>query len=57
MNLSIHLISQSQPIYYNNVINTYVKNGMYCIFVILNAEKKVYKYPLINIFRVIEDYN
>jgi len=52
MKVEIHLLSQSKPIIRDNVKNTYVKNGLYCIYL----EDRVEKYPLENIFRVIEPY-
>jgi len=52
MRLKVHLISQSKPVEHIEVINTYIKSGMYCI---LLPNEEVYKYPMINIFRVIEN--
>lgn len=49
MIVEIHLLSQSNPIT-RTPINTYTKDGLYCI----QLENKVEKYPLINIFRIIE---
>jgi hypothetical protein len=51
MRVEVHLLSQSQPIERNNVVNAYVKAGMYCILLSTNV---VEKYPLVNIFRVKE---
>lgn len=53
MKISVHLISQSQAIEYLNVKNAYTKNGMYCIYL---ESGVVHKYPMCNIFRVIETY-
>ena len=53
MTIKIHLLSQSHPIVMNDVVNTYTKDGMYCI---LTMDNLVYKYPMTNIFRVIENY-
>ncbi len=52
--VEVHLLSQSRPITYNNVINTYTKGDMFCLY--LEGEM-VHKYPSINIFRVVENYN
>lgn len=46
----VHLLSQSKPIKYNNIINCYTKDGMYCI----QHPTGVDKYPMVNIFRVKE---
>lgn len=41
----------------HDFINTYTKDGLYCIYTEeLNQHKVVYKYPLINIWRIKEDY-
>jgi hypothetical protein len=52
MNIEIHLLSQSQPIKYDNVINAYTKDGLYCIYL----GEEVHKYPMVNIFRIKETY-
>ena len=52
MTIWVHLLSQSKPMGVDNVENAYVKDGMYCIL----SEGSVVKYPLCNIFRVIEEY-
>lgn len=49
----IHMNSQSKPIEYNNVVNSYTKDNMYCVY---TSEGMIYKYPACNIFRVIETY-
>lgn len=51
MIIKVHLISQSKPIEHKEIVNTYIKEGMYCLLVTNN---EVYKYPMCNIFRVIE---
>lgn len=50
---SIHLKTQSQPIVHDDVINSYEKGAFFCI---LTASEKVFKYPISDIWRVIEDY-
>jgi hypothetical protein len=57
--MKVHLISQSAPIEYHHVENTYTKDGLYCVmFVDTEKNKKVvHKFPLVNIFRIEEDYN
>lgn len=51
MKSEVHLISQSKPIVHTDVVNTYIKSGMYCL---LFKDISVYKYPMVNIFRVVE---
>ena len=51
MKVEVHLISQSKPILHEGIVNAYIKSGMYCL---LFTDNKVYKYPMINIFRVVE---
>jgi len=52
MIVSVHLLSQAKPVTHDNVKNAYTKDGLYCIMT--KCGEKIYKYPLINIFRVIE---
>ena len=56
MKTMIHLLGTSVPIEYMEVSNCYVKGGMYCVLQIEGGYRVVHKYPLINIFRVIESY-
>lgn len=51
MKLKIHLTKQSQPIKRKKVVNTYTKVDMFCVFL---ESDDVEKYPLINIFRIVE---
>ena len=53
MKIKIHLLSQSQPIEYTDVKNTYTKDGLFCVY---KSDGFVDKYPLINIFRIQETY-
>ena len=59
--IKVHLFSQSKPIEYTKAINSYTKDGMYCLLFIKEEEGKivklVHKFPLCNIFRVEEEYN
>lgn len=50
MIIEIHLLSQSKSIVKNNVINAYTKDGLYCLL----FDDRVEKYPVCNIFRIIE---
>ena len=52
MKLKVHLFSQSKPIHYEDVTNGYTKDGLFCVYL----GSIVHKYPLVNIFRVEEDY-
>ena len=53
MKVEIHLKEQSQPILIKDVINTYQKGSLFCIYV---KDNDVYKFPIDNIFRIKEDY-
>lgn len=55
MNIEIHLLTTSQPFIFENVGNTYTKDGLFCVY-LAEPILKVYKFPLSNIFRIIEDY-
>lgn len=50
------MLEQSRPIEYQEVLNTYTKGGMYCIYFNKGEETIVHKYPLVGIFRVEENY-
>ena len=52
MKVEIWMLSQSRPIVRTDVINTYTKDGLFCLYM----EGKVEKYPLVNIFKVTEPY-
>lgn len=52
MKVQVHLLHQSQPIVTENVINTYVKEGLFCVY----SNFEVQKYPIEHIFRVVESY-
>jgi len=53
MKVLVFLRETSQPVEYDNVINTYQKGDFFCIYFDKN---KVHKYPVISIWRVEEDY-
>lgn len=54
MIVKIHNIDQSQPMIFDNIDNTYIKEGFYCI---VNRDKnQVQKFPVSRIFRIIEPY-
>lgn len=52
MKLKVHLLSQARPIEYEDVTNEYTKDGLFCVYM----GTVVHKYPLVNIFRVVEEY-
>lgn len=49
--VDVHLLHQSSPVSRDNVINTYTKDGLFCV---LLDDFTVEKYPLLHIFRVTE---
>jgi hypothetical protein len=53
MTVKVHLITQAVSIDYENVKNAYTKGSMYCIY---TQTGDVHKFPIANIFRVIESY-
>lgn len=55
INVLVHNIDQSLPMGYEDVDNTYVKDGFYCLFI--SKQNVVHKFPIARIFRVIEDYD
>lgn len=52
MKVEIHLNEQSQPIVVENVINTYQKGDLFCVY----CKDEVYKFPINHIFRIKENY-
>lgn len=52
MIIAVHLLSQAKPVVHENIKNAYTKDGLYCL---MCKDGTVYKYPLVNIFRVIEN--
>jgi len=49
----VHLKTQSQPIVYMGVINTYQKGDLFCLYL---EKERVAKFPISDIFRIEEDY-
>lgn len=49
----VHLKTQSQPIKYEAVINTYQKGDLFCLYMV---GERVAKFPIADIFRIEEDY-
>jgi len=56
MTIEIQRNETSLPLEYKNVINAYTKGGMYCILFQKDGKRITHKYPLVSLFRVIEDY-
>ena len=56
--VQLHLYSQSEPIIYESVKNTYQKGDLFCILHCDNATNslQVDKFPIQHIFRIIEEY-
>lgn len=56
MLIEIQRNETSVPIVYENALNAYTKGPMYCVLVEKDGGRKTHKYPLVSLFRVIEDY-
>ncbi len=54
MRIEVWLKGASQPLLFEGVTNTYEKGSFYCIY--WERANKVEKYPIADIFRVIETY-
>ncbi|AUR85789.1 hypothetical protein NVP1081O_054 [Vibrio phage 1.081.O._10N.286.52.C2] len=52
MIVSVHLLSQAVAVTHENVKNAYTKDALYCVML---KSGVVYKYPLCNIFRIVEN--
>ncbi len=55
MKIEIQRNETSQPIEYDNVLNSYTKGPMYCVMFEKEGKRITHKYPLSSIFRVIEE--
>lgn len=51
LRIGVHMKDQSQPVEHMSVKNAYVKGPFYCVYC---HDEMVYKYPVINIWRVTE---
>jgi len=56
MRIEIQRNETSEPIVYESAINAYTKGPMYCVLFEKDGVRKTHKFPLISLFRVIEDY-
>ena len=58
MKIEIHRNETSHPIVYDfHIVNAYTKGNLYCILFKDKEDKLiVHKYPLCQIFRIVEDY-
>ncbi len=54
MTVAIHNLDQSQPMFFDDVDNTYIKEGFFCM--VNRAKNQVMKFPVSRIFRIIEPY-
>lgn len=57
MRIEIQRNETSQPIIYDDTVNAYTKGPMYCVMFLKDGKRMTHKYPLVSLFRVIEDYN
>lgn len=51
MRVQVQLTETAQPLEHE-ATNAYTKGDLYCVY----ADGKVYKYPLNNVWRIVEDY-
>lgn len=57
MKVEIQRNEISQPIVYNDPLNSYTKGPMYCVlFTNKDGQRETHRYPVDSIFRVIESY-
>jgi len=53
MEVRVRFDETSQPKIYTNVLNTYTKGDLFCIY---TKDEKVHKLPIAKIFDIVEDY-
>jgi len=51
--VEVWLDETSEPVVYQEVINTYTKGKLYCVYC---TDGNVYKYPIEHMFRTVEGY-
>jgi len=56
MKIEIQRNESSYPIVYDNVINAYTKGPLYCILFEKDGKRITHKFPIITLFRIVEDY-
>lgn len=56
MIVEIQLEKTSQPLQYPKALNTYTKGPLYCILFERSGKRITHKFPLCNVFRIIEEY-
>ncbi len=56
MKIEVQRNESSFPIVYDNVINAYTKGPMYCILFEKDGKRVTHKYPVLSLFRIVEDY-
>ena len=57
LRIEIQRNESSLPLIYDEgVINAYTKGGLYCILFEKNGQRITHKFPLVSIFRIIENY-
>jgi hypothetical protein len=55
MIVAVTLRETSQPIVHEEVTNAYTKGDLYCVYI--QKSNRVYKYPLVSIWRIEESYS
>lgn len=56
MKIEVQRNETSQPLVYE-ALNAYTKGPMYCILFEKSGKRVTHKFPLISLFRVIEEYS
>lgn len=51
--VKIWLQLSSEPIVHEDCVNSYTKGDLFCVY---TKNERVYKYPIANIFSILEDY-
>lgn len=57
MRVEVQLEKTSSPIVYENALNAYTKGPLYCVMFEKDGKRMTHKYPILNLFRAVEDYN
>lgn len=55
--VEVQLKETNQPIVYEEAINAYTKGPLYCVVFEKGGKRITHKFPVMHLFRVVEDYS
>lgn len=55
MKTLVHLYTQSMPMEFENVMNSYTKDGLFCVMQQSADRRTVHKFPLQHIYKIVQE--